>query len=138
MYYMFLLYIKECPNGYFGKNCSKACPLPFFGKKCQQKCSCKSDQCDFMIGCKNNGQCLSFFISCKQHRKWAGEGEGGGGEAEKQVCTLPIFKKKIDVIYLPLHPFELGFSIVMFRGSWSKKKINKIKQNIFTHVIHSI
>nr|XP_034304586.1 uncharacterized protein LOC117682005 [Crassostrea gigas]XP_034304587.1 uncharacterized protein LOC117682005 [Crassostrea gigas] len=40
---------KECPDGYYGTNCSHICPALFYGTKCLQTCDCLP--CHHVYGC---------------------------------------------------------------------------------------
>ena len=50
-----LKYIKACPSGYFGSNCSSQCPYPSFGLRCVDECNCNPSICDPRFGCRNYG-----------------------------------------------------------------------------------
>lgn len=45
------LYSSECPDGYFGKNCSSECRPPTYGTLCQKSCDCLNSACHFIHGC---------------------------------------------------------------------------------------
>uniref|UniRef100_A0A8W8LT94 Uncharacterized protein n=1 Tax=Magallana gigas TaxID=29159 RepID=A0A8W8LT94_MAGGI len=40
---------KDCPAGYFGKNCTEKCKPPTFGFLCLQSCDCPV--CHHVVGC---------------------------------------------------------------------------------------
>lgn len=44
-----LLISLECPEGYFGYNCSEVCQAPSYGLKCALKCGCSL--CHHIYGC---------------------------------------------------------------------------------------
>lgn len=47
----------DCPNGYFGINCSSPCRYPNYGKDCQHDCShCVKEACNSTFGCPTNGE----------------------------------------------------------------------------------
>ena len=50
-----LNYIKACPPGYYGNNCSGQCPFPSFGLKCLEECNCSQSECDPEFGCRKYG-----------------------------------------------------------------------------------
>ena len=45
------LYIKACPLGYFGNNCSVQCPGRSFGLFCGETCNCSKSECNPALGC---------------------------------------------------------------------------------------
>ncbi|XP_052719898.1 uncharacterized protein LOC128191721 [Crassostrea angulata] len=45
---------KECPPGYFGKNCSSLCEYPNYGQHCQNTCDCNVTDCNHVDGCYVN------------------------------------------------------------------------------------
>ena len=45
------LYSSECPDGYFGNNCSSECRPPTYGTLCQKSCDCLNSACHFIHGC---------------------------------------------------------------------------------------
>ena len=57
-------YIKACPPGYYGNNCSVQCPFPSFGLKCLEECNCSHSECDPDLGCRKYGNMFIFFNAC--------------------------------------------------------------------------
>lgn len=42
----------DCPDGFYGINCSRQCRYPNYGKDCQQDCShCNREICNSTVGC---------------------------------------------------------------------------------------
>lgn len=49
-----LIIVIECPNGSYGRNCSKTCVIPKYGWLCYETCECKDNEyCDIVSGCLN-------------------------------------------------------------------------------------
>lgn len=56
-----LIIVIECPNGSYGRNCSKTCVIPKYGWLCYETCECKNDEyCDIVSGCLNGKKLRNF------------------------------------------------------------------------------
>ena len=48
----YLIYLVDCPAGFYGPRCNATCSFPNFGQYCQGLCNCLKDRCDYIYGCK--------------------------------------------------------------------------------------
>lgn len=47
--FIYILFILDCPSGFYGVNCSNVCSTPYYGVGCAMKCECVP--CDRIYGC---------------------------------------------------------------------------------------
>ncbi|XP_062622205.1 uncharacterized protein LOC134283743 [Saccostrea cucullata] len=60
-----------CWPGYFGFRCDFNCRYPNFGKYCQERCDCLKNECDNVLGCRENMKEKSFHLIKKARSKQA-------------------------------------------------------------------
>lgn len=60
-FYKSLLYVLECPLGYFLNNCSIKCSPPNYGEECQSLCQCPFEECHFATGWLQDVETVSVY-----------------------------------------------------------------------------
>ncbi|XP_062613790.1 uncharacterized protein LOC134275524 [Saccostrea cucullata] len=108
---------KECPPGYFGRNCLHRCRYPGYGKFCQNVCFCNKEYCDYRSGCVNT---RDFNHNLQNQEVMLQENKSTDSNEENENL---ITASQLTPILIGVIPF-LGFVMSAFVGRIIWKKVN--------------